>query len=553
VSEARDCTRGEHLAAESDLRPHHPEDHAMTNLPFSRSGAGRCGTLLLSILLAGCAGTARTAAPTPATGPEWPNAVTYEVFVHAFADSDGDGIGDFRGLTARLDYIRDLGARAIWLMPIHPSPSYHKYDVTDYRAIHPDYGTMEDFEAFLREAHARDIRVVIDLVVNHTGRDHPWFRAAAADSTSPLHDFYVWKRPHEIGSMTVDRTGPDSDNRRRWNPVSGTDRHFYAYFWSGMPDLNFDNLAVRDSIFEIGRFWLERGVDGFRLDAAKHIFDDDRPEDNHRWWEEFRAEMERVNPDVLLVGEVWAPTEVVKPYLTGLRSLFNFDMSEAMTEAVRTGRGAGLAARHATILREYQGVAGDFVDATFLSNHDQNRIMSVLDSPARARVAAGLLFTLPGAPYVYYGEEIGMRGRKPDPHIREPFLWRAQGDRERTTWIVPRHSTDEAVPPMELQARADTSMLAHYRALIALRNAQPALTFGGLEPLEADERLVAFVRTHASGSLLVVHNVSGEAVEAALPAEARGYGSPLWASDAAARRTGSGISLPPHSTLVLRR
>jgi alpha-amylase len=519
------------------------------------SWCARVPSLLLLTGVAACAGFGTGPEPHLArhSAAAWPHAVTYEVFVHAFADSDGDGIGDLRGLTSRLDYLQQLGVRALWLMPIHPSPSYHKYDVTDYRAIHPEYGTMADFEELLREAHSRDIRVVMDLVVNHTGSGHPWFQAALADTTNPLHSFYVWAPSERVGGLTFEPTGPDSDNPHHWHPVDRFGKHYYGFFYRGMPDLNFDNPAVRDSVFAIGRFWLEKGVDGFRLDAARHIFDSDREADNHAWWVEFRREMERVRPDVLLVGEVWASTEVTAPYLAGLRSLFNFDMAGAMVEAVRTGRGAGVAARHAEILRAYRAVADDFVDATFLTNHDQSRVMSVLGDAARMRVAASLLFTLPGAPYVYYGEEIGMRGMKPDSHIREPFLWSAPPDRDRTAWIEPRYSTDDTVVPMEVQARSDTSMLAHYRTMIALRNAHPALTFGGIEPVEADERLVAFLRTHVDGSLLVVHNVSDTAVRASLPAAAGGYRRVVHRSHGDARLAGSGVLLPAHSTLVLRR
>jgi glycosidase len=503
--------------------------------------------LLFLGLLAGCVGTLRqkTAGPTSDFVAAWPRAVSYEVFVQSFADSDGDGIGDLAGLTSKLDYVRGLGVRSIWLMPIHPSPSYHKYDVTDYRAIHPDYGTMEDFETLLREAHAREIRVVIDLVVNHTARGHPWFQEAVADSTSTFRSFYLWSSAEEVEALTADN--------RRWRSAPGDEQLYYGYFTGGMPDLNYDNPAVRDSIFAIGRFWLEKGVDGFRLDAARHIFEDGREPDNHAWWEQFRAEMESVKPEVLLLGEVWAEPEVVTPYLSGLHSLFNFEMAGAIVEAVRTGRGAGLAARHAEIREAYQAVAPDFVDATFLTNHDQNRVMSVLDDPSGARIAASLLFTLPGSPYLYYGEEIGMRGMKPDPNIREPFLWTAPPDQDRTSWIEPQHSADRVVRPMELQARSDTSLLAHYQNLIALRNGHPALTMGGLEPLEAgDERLVAFVRTHAAGSLLVLHNVSGDPVNAVLPAAQRDFERVLYRSHSAAAARGETLFLPPHGTLVLR-
>jgi len=488
---------------------------------------------------------------------EWPYAVSYEIFVRAFADSDGDDIGDIPGMTAKLDYLQDLGVQGIWMMPIHPSPTYHKYDVTDYKGIHPDYGNMDDFKHFLDEAHKRDIRVVIDLVINHSSNQHPWFLAALEDSSSMYFDFYVWERGEDIANMyvTADQTGPDSDNLRRWNPTDAyDDLYYYSYFWSGMPDLNFDNPALRDTIYEIGRFWLDMGVDGFRLDAAKHIFPDDRAEDNHAFWDEFRAEMERVNPDVLLVGEVWASTEIVKPYLTGLRSLFNFDLGYAILDAVSNGNGAGLASRHAEILNAYLSVTDDFVDATFLTNHDQTRIMSQLQDQAKARVAASLLLTLPGAPYLYYGEEIGMFGAKPDPNIREPMLWnRPELDSMRTSWRSPRYSTDATVTPAFVQREDPASLLNHYRTLIHLRNGSPALTLGELYPLNrADERLVAFERHHDQQQVLVLHNVSSETVGYVISDRMSGYNTVLWASsDDVQLMSGGEVILPPLSSVIL--
>ncbi|MCH8525118.1 MAG: DUF3459 domain-containing protein [Balneolales bacterium] len=489
---------------------------------------------------------------------EWPYAVSYEIFVRSFADSNGDGIGDIRGMTAKLDYLQDLGIQSIWMMPIHPSPTYHKYDVTDYKGIHPDYGTMDDFKYFLAEAHKRDIRVVIDLVINHSSNQHPWFLAALEDSTSMYFDFYVWEREEDIASMyvTADQTGPDSDNLRRWNSTDAYDDLFYySYFWSGMPDLNFDNPVLRDTIYEIGRFWLEMGVDGFRLDAAKHIFPDDRAEDNHAFWEEFRAEMERVNPDVLLVGEVWASTEIVKPYLTGLRSLFNFDLGYAIIDAVQSGRGAGLASRHAEILNAYLSVTDDFVDATFITNHDQTRIMSQLQDENKARSAASILLTLPGSPYLYYGEEIGMFGAKPDPNIREPMLWNTpELDSMRTSWRTPRYSTDETVVPAFVQLEDPNSLLNHYRSLIHLRNGSPALTLGTLYPVDrADERLVAFERLHDREQVLVLHNVSAETVGFVLSDRMGAYNTVIWSSgDDVQLMTQGEVILPPYSSIVLK-
>jgi glycosidase len=486
----------------------------------------------------------------------WPHVVSYEVFVHAFADSDGDGIGDLRGLTQKLDYLNDLGIGAIWMMPIHPSPTYHKYDVTDYRAIHPDYGTMEDFEELIREAHARDIRIILDLVINHSSSEHPWFKEAIADTTSHFYGFYQFASSSDIDRFTVDEseTGPDSDNLRRWNKVDSLDdTYYYSYFWSGMPDLNFDNQAVRDSIVAIGHYWLEKGVDGFRLDAAKHIYPAGRESDIHAWWEYFRAEMEKVNPNMLLVGEVWDNVETVKPYLNGLQSLFNFDMGYAMMEAAEKGIGDGLAQRHADVLNAYSEVTDDFIDATFLTNHDQNRVMSVLDNEEKARVAASLLMTLPGAPYIWQGEEIGMRGLKPDQYIREPFLWTYEPDEYRTRWIKPRHSNDKTVIPAYEQFEDPNSILNYYKALIALRNSEPALSIGGLEPLKSENKaLSVFVRTHDTGNRLVIHNTGDDYAEYSLDALFSIYTVITFSTHNISIPDNGKVLLPPRSTVILQ-
>lgn len=501
--------------------------------------------LFLALLLTGTT-------PVPASPAETGH-VTYQVFVRSFADSDGDGIGDLRGLTGQLDYLTDLGVTALWLLPIHPSPSYHKYDVTDYRAIHPDYGTMEDFEHFLAEAKRRGLKVILDLVVNHSAREHPWFQSAAGDTDSPYFDYYVWKKAADIESMTVTATGPDTDNLRRWHPVAGLgDLHYYAYFTGGMPDLNFDNPAVRTEMQDIGRFWLDKGVAGFRLDAAKHIFPEDRTADTIAFWREFREAMRAVNPDVLLVGEVWTEGHEAKHYLAGLGSVFNFELAAAILDAVRSGRGTGLAARHQALREAYAAVTPDFIDATFLSNHDQNRVRSVLESEARARVAAALLLTLPGSPYLYYGEEIGMLGTKPDRFIREPMLWRPEPDPHRTRMRRVLHSTDDTVRPVSTQRDDPQSLWHHYRSLITLRNNTPALARGGLKPLDRFHPSVAkFLRTHENGDVLVLHNVSAHPVELPLHDNLLGFERTMWSSSDTTALDRGLAKLPPHSTLVL--
>jgi glycosidase len=199
--------------------------------------------------------------------------IVYEVFIQSFRDSNHDGIGDIPGLISKLDYIRDLGATAIWIMPVHPSPSYHKYDITDYYAIHPDYGTMPDLEHLISEVHRRHMKLIMDLVINHTSSEHPWFVASASSPDNPYHDYYVWRDfasvQDEINKKT---TTFDSDNLTQWHKWKDAEDHYYGFFWKGMPDLNFDNPAVRQEVFKIGKFWLNKGIDGFRMDAARHIF-----------------------------------------------------------------------------------------------------------------------------------------------------------------------------------------------------------------------------------------------------------------------------------------
>jgi alpha-amylase len=331
------------------------------------------------------AGLALAAACTTGENPEvkdyWPQAgVTYEIFVQSFNDSDGDGIGDLNGVTQKLDYVKELGANAIWFMPIMPSPSYHKYDVTDYKGIHPDYGTMEDFKNLLEEAHKRDIKIVIDLIINHSGSGHLWFEEARKGRDNPYRDYYVWAQKDTIAeSINKKVITLDSDNIRQWHDPGNGEDFYYGFFIGGMPDLNYDNPKVREEIYDIGKFWLEEiGVDGFRLDAAKHIFPDDRPLDNHAFWKEFRAKMEAIKSDVYLVGEVYDKKEIVAPYLPGLPALFNFDFHYTLLEALNTENGMLLAKKQKEILDFYQGITPNFIDATISSNHDQPRLLNEL-------------------------------------------------------------------------------------------------------------------------------------------------------------------------------
>lgn len=490
--------------------------------------------------------------------PRWPYGVNYEVFVRSFADSDGDSIGDFKGLTQRLDHLSELGVHGVWLMPIMNSPTYHKYDVTDYKSIDPEYGTIDDFKHFVAEAHKRNIKVLVDLILNHTGYDHPWFQAAIRDRESPYRHYYVWARKDSIRQQIAKKAvSLDSDNITQWHPVKGDtlDEHYYGFFWGGMPDLNFDNPRVKEEFIDIGRFWLEdMQVDGFRLDAAKHIFPTERAIDNHAFWVWFREEMQKIKPDVYLVGEVWSKAEEVAPYLTGLPALFNFDMGYAITEVVNRGYDSiGLMARYVQINDYYRQQAQAFIDAPFLKNHDQNRIFSELGGDdQKMRVAASILFSLPGTPYIYYGEEIGMLGRKPDEHIREPFVWDADGrDPMQTRWMQPRYSTGEVVRPLAAQRSDRHSLFQFYKRWIHYRNQSEVLTYGHVE--EAPVRhasLVALVRKYNGQSRWVLHNLTFDEVRIPRPAE--GYSKIEFTTMEGAKITKDEVVVPPFGSVVLK-
>lgn len=466
-----------------------------------------------------------------ATYTSWDKTVFYEIFVQSFADSNGDGIGDIQGMTSKLDYLSDLGVDAIWLMPMSPSPSYHKYDVTDYRGIHPDYGTIEDFKAFIEQSHAKGIRVVMDFVINHSGYDHPWFQDAITGRDAKYRDYYVWADKDSIAEqISKKKTSFDSDNIRQWHPVNGdtTSEHYYGFFYGGMPDLNYDNPEVRNEMYDAGRFWLEEiGVDGFRLDAAKHIYPDDRAEDSHAFWKEFKTEMEKVNPDVYLIGEVWADAGTASPYAAGFTSLFNFDRAFSILESINkqkvvaaniAGHGyeidsnANLAEVINTSLPWFKKYNQSFIEASFLSNHDQNRVASVLgDDIAKTKLAASLLFTLPGTPYIYYGEELGMLGMKPDENIREPMLWDdASLDMARASWMEAAYTTDESVISVAEQLQDEESILNHYKALITLKK-QEVFSLGTIENLDFENSsIIGFTRTYGNEAVAVIHNLSGE-------------------------------------------
>ncbi|MBK6266708.1 T9SS type A sorting domain-containing protein [Marivirga sp. S37H4] len=442
----------------------------------------------------------------------WNDAVFYEIFVRSFYDADGDGIGDFKGLTEKLDYLndgnpatqQDLGITGIWLMPIQQSPSYHGYDVTDYRSIENDYGSNEDFKAFIAAAHERGIKVIIDYVMNHSSTEHPWF-IDSENSTNNKREWYVWE------DTSPGDTGPWGQNV--WHQSNGD--YYYGLFWGGMPDLNYETPAVKEEMFDIASFWLEEmNIDGFRLDAVKYIYETEAgledTEETFQFWKDFRTHYKSVNPDAFAVGEAWSATEKAKKYVDsdGLDYVFEFDLAGNILGAVNNGNASGLIAKSEEVMGSYPYLQF----GSFLTNHDMDRVMNVLgENEDKARQAAELLFSLPGIPYIYYGEEIGMLGAKPDEDIRLPLQWSSAshaGFTNGTPWRAPKADfTDKNIQNQQIDPQ---SLWRSYHQLISTRNSQIALRRGNYRTVETgDNGVYSFLRQYENEHVLVVANVSG--------------------------------------------
>ncbi|MBK9927654.1 MAG: DUF3459 domain-containing protein [Anaerolineales bacterium] len=472
--------------------------------------------LLLASIIIGCApATQTTLPPTPqpasatATAPAaetasaqwWQDAVFYEIFVRSFYDSNNDGIGDFNGIIQKMDYLQSLGINAIWLMPIHPSPSYHGYDVTNYYAVNTEYGSMNDFKNLLAEAHKRDIKIIIDLVLNHTSSQHPFFIDANNDPQSPYRDWYVWN---------------DKSNGANWH--EGKSGYYFGLFWSGMPDLNYNNPDVTAQMENVARFWLDDiGVDGFRVDAAKHLIEENGKVENtpatHEWYKGFYKFYKANKQEAYAVGEVYnGGAFMAKTYENQLDAIFNFELASAFISSPQAGTNMPINSALRFSLKDKP----DFNFATFLTNHDQNRVMSTLNGNIeQAKVASFLLLTTPGTPFIYYGEEIGMQGVKPDEDIRLPMQWNAKENAGFSTvipWRAPFTNYSEV--NVAAQDIDPDSLLNHYRNLIQIRKEHPALRTGQVSVIETgNSGVYAILCVKESETLLVLANLTDQPIK----------------------------------------
>lgn len=498
---------------------------------------------------------------TPSTG------VYYCAFVRSFADSDGDGIGDFKGMTAKLDYLNDgddrttsdLGVSGIWLMPMFPSQSYHGYNVDDYYAVNPEYGTMDDFEEFLSEAGKRGISVIIDMTCNHSSLYTTWFEQSR-DRASPYRDWYRWAEEGDPRYNLKQKIW----GHNLWNYRDGA--YYAGLFDSGMPDFNLANPAVREEFKKITSYWIEKGVDGFRFDAAGHVFNaaklaagEQSQAQGVEFWKELVGHVRSVKSDAYTVGEVWEPTSTRAVYMQGLGSTFHFDLGTKIVDAIREGSGGknnianSLYGDYAT----YKEFNPDYIDAPFLTNHDQNRISGMLKGdPRLLKLAASIYILAEGVPFVYYGEEIGLMGAKPDEQIRTPMLWDEPGkDRLQTRWIESKYNKNTI--PVSRQQKDVESVLNYYKRLIRLKSAHSALYEGRFTASATDaSEIVSWKLESKTERAFVLHNMSPDAVSAVLPPDARGPdGLPMPLVFAGNPETvispDGSITLPPRASAVL--
>lgn len=590
--------------------------------------------------------------------------ISYQLLIYSFADSNGDKYGDLQGLISKLDYIDRLGIKAIWLSPIHPAMSYHGYDVTDYTKVNPLYGTISDFDHLVAEAHKRGIKIYLDYVMNHTGKDHPWFRDASSSINSPYREYYLFSQDPKTDITNgkipmIAHEGNNGYNANEWftttsssekltglykftldwsntekptitvtkaekadadNTDTGTDGAKYLYygdnickkfydlgdgkyelsvdftsnwgflirtsndpswplgtkygapsssdkitlgtaftlnnqtaadilfdtmnFWyyhsqfqtSSFADLNYgsvDNAAsspTYQAMAEAAKNWIDRGVDGLRLDAVKHIYHSANSDENPRFLKMFYEDMDAYykkqghTDDFYMVGEALSEHNEVAPYYAGLPALFEFSFWYRLEWALNNATGCYFAKDILNYRQEYAAYRPDYIAATKLSNHDEDRAASKLDkSAAKEKLAAAVLLTTPGSPYIYYGEELGLYGSKEkgDEYVRSPMLW---GDNYTTHYTDKIDATITAnIPDVTKQTADSHSVLNTYLTFTQLRNTYPALAQGTMtrhavfnESGEGEKKyksIAAWYMSKDSEKLLVIHNFGNSEVE----------------------------------------
>ena len=497
--------------------------------------------------------------------PLWyKNAIFYEVHIRAFCDSNADGKGDLQGIISKLDYLQDLGVDCIWLLPMFPSPLKDDgYDISDYHNIHPDYGTVDDFKALVQAAHARNMRVIADLVLNHTSDQHPWFIEARKSKDAPYRNYYVWSdTDQKYKDARIIFTDAEASN---WTFDEKTGQYYWHRFYASQPDLNFDNPEVADKMLSVIRYWLDRGIDGFRADAVPYLFEregtscENLPE-THAYLQRIRAMMERDYPGTILLGEANQWPRDLRPYFGGdpddpsvpgdeFHMAFHFPLMPRIFKALKTGDANDIIA----IMTDTPAIPDNCQWCVFLRNHDEltlemvseadrqfmwqqyapeprmrlnlgirRRLAPLLDNDRRKiALANAILFSLPGAPILYYGDEIGMGDNiwLPDRNgVRTPMQWTAEAGAgfsaaAPSAFYAPLIE-DEVYGYAKTNVaaqQADPQSLYHtIKQMIAARKAHPVLGQGSYEFLETGNKsILAYLRRDQDEAMLIVCNLSG--------------------------------------------
>lgn len=490
-------------------------------------------TLLPTLALAGCG--------EPDPEPVDPNAPVadpvddnyrtfYQIFVGSFADSNGDGFGDLGGIIERMDYLNDgnlnsdtsLGVQGIWLSPIFSSPSYHKYDAKDYYQVDWRFGTEETLKELIDLCHERNIKIILDLAINHTSSQHEWFlkfkeARISGNTEDPYYDFYTCV------------TNSERVNGIQYQGFGGG--WFYECNFSGdMPELNYDNPDVREAMLDVAKYYMDLGIDGFRFDAVKYIYYGDTAR-SVDFWKWYMSELRAIDPDVYCVGECWSAESEILEYYPAM-NCFNFAMSQAEGKVAMVAKGVGSVKGYTDYIQSLQERIReknpDGMVMGFLSNHDMDRIAGVFISENNMRVAANLYLLCAGSPVIYYGEEIGIRGSRgganTDANRRLAMLW-GDGYVLRDP-VGANYSSDYQIKTTVVDQMADEgSLLRYYCRLLTIRHKYEAIARGTYTSLEHSKKFGGFLVTYEGETLGIFHNTGIEAVTVDLAeyAEAWGY------------------------------
>ena len=483
--------------------------------------------LLSCLLLTGCAATPASApaeaTTAPTEAPAVPDSVAdnyrtyYQIFVGSFSDSNNDGIGDLRGIINRMDYLNDgdinsgksLGIQGIWLSPIFSSPSYHKYDVKDYYQVDWRFGLESDLKELIELCKARNVQLILDLVINHTSKEHPWFlefkqARIDGDTENPYYDYYS-------GATTEGRL-----NGVTYQKIAGCDYWYECNFSGDMPELNFDNPAVREEAVKIAKYYLDLGVSGFRFDAVKYIYYGDTAR-SVEFWQWYMEQLRAIKSDIYCVGECWSGEAEILEYYSAM-NCFNFAMAQAEGVAASAAKGQGIS-KYTNYIESFQtrmreknpeGMA-----MPFLSNHDMDRINGAFILENNMKMAANLYLLSPGSPMIYYGEEIGLRGSRgsanTDANRRLAMLW-GDSDLIRDPVGANYPQKNQIQTTVADQIEDENSLYNYYCDLIAIRHKYPAIARGDYAAVNCGKNLGGFRITYDGETLGLLHNNSTEEI-----------------------------------------